>query len=365
MFLKNLKLVNFRNLKNSEITFSKINIFYGGNAQGKTSILEAIYFLFTGKSFRTFIDEELIKWNEEYSYLKGEVLWQEQDILIESALSIHGDKKIKINQKIVKKQKELTFLFPIVIFTQDEVFTIKDEPSARRFLLDRFISILHYPYNKILIDYQKALYQRNLLLKKFERLKDIKLWDNILIEKGSLILNYRLSVIKEMEENIKDISRNLLGEEELEIEYYSSIPIVDNDEKNIKNSFQKFLEESYEKDIEKKYTTIGPHRDDIIFYWRRNNTRYNLKKFGSGGERKMASLIWKLSEVKLLSEKRKEKAILLIDDLFSELDYEKQNIVWNAIKDFQIFLTSAYKLDIFKNFNIFEVNCGEVKYLGR
>ncbi|MGB9857827.1 MAG: DNA replication/repair protein RecF [Dictyoglomaceae bacterium] len=362
MFLESLRIVNFRNLKNVKVNFSNINIFYGGNAQGKTNLLESIYFLFTGKSFRTFQEKELINWRENYSYIKGKVFWQEQNIFIESALSINGEKRIKINQKIVRRERELIFLFPLVLFTQDEVQSIREEPARRRVLLDRLISTLYYPYNKVLIDYQKALYQRNLILKNPERKKDLETWNMLIIEKGSNILYYRLSVLKEIEKHIKEVSKELLGKEVLEIEYQGSIPLDNNDEKRIKESFEKSLKISEKEDLLKKYTTLGPHRDDIIFYWKKNGDRYSLRNFGSRGERKMAFLIWKLSEVRLLSEKRKEKAILLIDDLFAELDEEKQEIVWNSIKNFQVFITTAYKLKILEKFPFFEVISGEVYY---
>ncbi|MEN2984166.1 MAG: DNA replication and repair protein RecF [Dictyoglomaceae bacterium] len=362
MFLEKLKVINFRNLKNIELNFLQVNIIYGKNAQGKTNLLESIYFLFTGRSFRTFLEKELIRWKEEFLYIKGNVFWQGQNILLESALSIYGDKKMKINQKIVKKQRELTYLFPLVLFTQEEVLRIKEEPAKRRFLLDRFISTLVYSYNKTLIEYQKALYQRNLLLRNSQDNRDLEAWNKILIEKGSNILWHRLITLKEMEKYIKDVSNELLGENVLEIEYKISFPLDDYSEKKIKESFEKGLINSQKNDLNKKYTTIGPHRDDIVFYWTKNGERYELKNFGSGGERKMAFLIWKLSELRLLSEKRKEKAILLIDDLFSELDDEKQKIVWNSIKDFQVFITSSYNMEILKKFPFFEIIDGEVYY---
>ncbi len=362
MFLEKLRVVNFRNIKNIEVNFSQINILYGKNSQGKTNLLESIYFLFTGKSFRTFIEKELIKWREDFLYIKGNVFWQERNILLESALNTSGEKKMKINQKNVKRQRELIYLFPIILFTQEEVSKIKEEPSKRRFLLDRFISTLFYSYNKVLIEYQKALYQRNLFLRNYQKEKELEVWNKILIEKGSNILWYRLSTLKEIEKYLREISKKLLGEEVLEVEYRGSFSFNSFDETRIKESFEETLIYSQANDLEKKYTSIGPHRDDLIFYWKKDGERYNLKNFGSGGERKMAFLIWKLSELKLLSEKRKEKAILLIDDLFSELDEEKQEILWNSIKEYQVFITSAHKLKILENLPFFEVISGEVYY---
>lgn len=362
MILKKLKVVNFRNLKNVEVDFIKVNILYGENAQGKTNLIESIYYLLTGRSFRTFFDKELIKWGEEYAYIKGNLDWQEQDILIESALNIQGEKRIKINQKTVKRQKELVYLFPVVIFTQDDIQSIKDEPLKRRQMFDRFLSILNFQYYKNLLEYNKILYQRNIVLKSPDKLKDLDVWDNLLIEKGSNLIYHRLYVLKELERYISEISKKILGREALKVKYICSFTVDDIDLDSIKRDFEESLSKQRKEDINKKYTSVGPHRDDIIFYWLREDREYSLRNFGSGGERKIAFLIWKLSELKLLSEKRREKAILLIDDLFAELDDEKKEIVWNSIKDFQVFITTAYKLKFLEDQPYFEINSGKVTF---
>jgi len=356
LFLESLKVINFRNLKNINLDFFNVNIFYGENAQGKTNLLESIYFLFLCRSFRTRYEKELIKWGEESFYLKGNLQWQGQILVLESALS-KDDKKIKINQKILKKQKDLVFLFPLVLFSHDEIENFKEGPSQRRYLLNSFLSTLSYRYYKALLEYHKVLYQRNLTLKGGS--SDIEMWIGPLIKSGTLVLWERLKIIDEIKEIAKEISISLLGKEFLEVEYLSSIPLEDSEEE-ISENFEKALREVRNDDIMKGYSTVGPHRDDLILFVKKDNVRYDLRKFASSGEIKLAFIIWQLSEIKILSERRKEKPILLIDDLFGDLDEKKQKIVWNGIQDFQIFMSMTAKVDFLKEYPHFCVKNGEV-----
>ncbi|HOJ92100.1 MAG TPA: DNA replication and repair protein RecF [Dictyoglomaceae bacterium] len=356
MFLENLKIVNFRNLKNVNLDFFNVNIFYGENAQGKTNLLESIYYLFLCKSFRTRFEKELIRWGEESFYLKGNLHWQGQTLVLESALS-KDNKKIKINQKTLKKQKDMVFLFPLVLFSHNEIENFKEGPSQRRYLLNSFLSTLSYKYYKALLEYHKVLYQRNLTLKGGS--SDVEIWNGPLVKSGTLVLWERLKIINEIKEIAKEISIALLGKEFLEIEYFSSIPLG-NSEEEISKNFEKALREVKNRDSIRGYSTVGPHRDDLILFVKKDNVRYDLRKFASSGEVKLAFIIWQLSEIKILSERRKEKPILLIDDLFGDLDEKKQKIVWNGIQDFQIFMSMTAEVDFLKEYAHFYVKNGEV-----
>ena len=356
MFLENLKIVNFRNLKNVNLDFFNVNIFYGENAQGKTNLLESIYYLFLCKSFRTRFEKELIRWGEESFYLKGNLHWQGQTLVLESALS-KDNKKIKINQKTLKKQKDMVFLFPLVLFSHNEIENFKEGPSQRRYLLNSFLSTLSYKYYKALLEYHKVLYQRNLTLKGGS--SDVEIWNGPLVKSGTLVLWERLKIINEIKEIAKEISIALLGKEFLEIEYFSSIPLG-NSEEEISKNFEKALREVKNRDSIRGYSTVGPHRDDLILFVKKDNVRYDLRKFASSGEVKLAFIIWQLSEIKILSERRKEKPIRLIDDLFGDLDEKKQKIVWNGIQDFQIFMSMTAEVDFLKEYAHFYVKNGEV-----
>jgi DNA replication and repair protein RecF len=358
VFLEDLRVVNFRNLKNVQLKFFDKNIFYGENAQGKTNLLESIYFLFTGKSFRTPYEKELINWNEESFYIKGNVLWQDQKLILETALS-KTDKKVKINQKLLKRQKDMIFLFPVVVFSQEEIESFKEGPSERRYILDRFISTLSYKYHKSLSEYYKVLYQRNLTLKSDG---NVDIWNSSLIKSGTYILIERLKIINKLRQLIHSLSLDLLGKDFLEIEYYSSINLGNMDEENLMKNFELKLKESFEDENKKGYTLVGPHRDDLRFYIKKDSLRYDMRKYASAGERKLAFIIFKLATVKLLSEFRKEKPILIIDDLFGDLDEEKQKLIWNGISMFQIFMSLPVRIDFLKDYPHFLVKNGEVFY---
>lgn len=355
MRLIDLKVINFRNLKNLNLNFFDVNIFYGENAQGKTNILEGIYFLFSGKSFRTKNEKEIIRWGEESFYLKGNVDWQSQNLILETALS-GEEKRIKINQKNLKRYRDMVFLFPIILFSQEEIENFKKGPSQRRYLLNRFISTLSYKYHKALSEYYKTLYQRNLTLKN-ER--DVSLWNSTLIRLGGYILFERRNVIEEIKRKVKEVSNNLLGRDFLEVEYLSTVPLGDSEEEMLKN-FETMLKEKEWEEKRKKYTLVGPHRDDVILRVIKDDVKYDLRKFGSAGEKKLGYIIWKLAQVEILSENRKEKPILLIDDLFGDLDEDKQRKVWDGIKNFQIFLTTPIRIEFLEDFPHFLVKNGEV-----
>jgi len=249
LFLEELKAVNFRNIKNLNLKFFDVNIFFGENAQGKTNILESIYFLFSGRSFRTKYDKELIKWGEDSFYIKGNVHWQSQNLMLEVALS-QDVKKIKINQKNLKKQKDMVFLFPLVLFSQEEIENFRKGPSQRRHLLDRFLCTLSYKYHRALSEYYKVLYQRNLTLKNN---RDVSIWNSSLIKLGSFILSERYKLIKEIKITISEISNSLLGSEFLDIEYSSTISLSDSEE-DITKDFELKIKEMEEEEKRKKYT---------------------------------------------------------------------------------------------------------------
>lgn len=359
MFLEELKVVNFRNLKNLNLRFFDINIFYGENAQGKTNILESIYFLFSGRSFRTKYDKELIRWGEENFYIKGSVNWQSQNLILEIALS-QDVKKIKINQKNLKRQKDMVFLFPLVLFSQEEIENFRKGPSQRRYLLDRFLSTLSYKYHKTLSEYYKVLYQRNLTLKND---RDVSIWNSSIIKLGSYLLAERYKLTKEIKKAISEISNSLLGSEFLDIDYYSTISLSESEEEVAKN-FEWKLQETAEEEKKRKYTLVGPHRDDLVLRIIRDEINYDLRKFGSAGEKKLGYIIWKLSQIKILSERRKERPILLIDDIFGDLDEMKQKIVWKGIKEFQVFISTPVKISFLKDYPCFYVKNGEVNLNG-
>ena len=339
MIIKKVQLTNFRNYQRQDITFSDgLNIIAGNNASGKTNLVESIYYVGLGKSPRTFQDKELIKWNNENAYIKVEVSKKYRSHFIEINIDKQGKKRIAIDKIPVKKINELIGMVNVVYFSPDEMDIVKESPVLRRNFLNISLSQQKKSYYNTLVRYNKVLAQRNKLLKDCYDIKTIKetlpIWDSQLAELGSLIINERYEFCKKMQIVIEKIHKELTcGEENLIIEYESKI--AQDDLKVMKENFIKLLENSYDKDIHLKYTSVGCHRDDI-------NIKINdieVRKFGSQGQKRTTALSLKLSEVKMFELETGEKPILILDDVLSELDNSRQSKLLEHIRGVQTLLT--------------------------
>ena len=352
MWIKNIKINNFRNYSEEEINLDKnINIFYGENAQGKTNIVEAIFLCGMGKSFRAKKDKEMINLNSENSQI--EIEYQKSDR--EGKIKINlGDKKIVyINGVKINKLSELIGNMNVVIFTPDDINILKGGPQNRRRFLDIMISQLkpNYMYNLNL--YLKTLEQRNNYLrqikdeKKDENLLDI--WDEKLSEYAVNIFNYRNEFIEKIKNKIKIIHNEITNnKEEIEIEYISEC-------KN-KEDFLKLLKQRRTLDIIKGFTTKGIHRDDFVIYINKRQ----LDIYGSQGQHRTAILSLKLSELNIIFEEIGEYPILLLDDFMSELDEKRRKNFLEKIKNAQVIITCAEKINIENNnFLIYNVKSGK------
>ena len=352
MWIKNIKMNNFRNYSEEEINLDKnINIFYGENAQGKTNIVEAIFLCGMGKSFRAKKDKEMINLNSENSQI--EIEYQKSDR--EGKIKINlGDKKIVyINGVKINKLSELLGNINVVIFTPDDINILKGGPQNRRRFLDIMISQLkpNYMYNLNL--YLKTLEQRNNYLrqikdeKKDENLLDI--WDEKLSEYAVNIFNYRNEFIEKIKNKIKIIHNEITNnKEEIEIEYISEC-------KN-KEDFLKLLRQRRTLDIIKGFTTKGIHRDDFVIYINKRQ----LDIYGSQGQHRTAILSLKLSELNIIFDEIGEYPILLLDDFMSELDEKRRKNFLEKIKNAQVIITCTEKINIENNnFLIYNVKSGK------
>ena len=328
MWIKKIKLNNFRNYQEQEINFEKnINIFYGENAQGKTNIIEAIFLCSLGKSFRAKKDSEMIKLNEKNSLI--EIEYEKSD----------RDGKIKI---------ELC-----VIFTPDYINILKGGPQNRRRFLDIMISQLRPNYMHILNSYLKIIEQRNKYLRQIkEERKDenlLDIWDEKLAEYAIKICEYRQEFIEKITNKIEKIHNNITNEKEkIEIEYIT--------ECNNKENYLKLLKERRKLDIIKGFTTKGVHRDDFVIYI--NKKEINI--YGSQGQNRTAMLSLKLSELQVIKDEIGEYPILLLDDFMSELDSTRRKNFLENIKDTQVIITGTEKLDI-ENLEYLEYNVSNGK----
>lgn len=334
MYIKNISLLNFRNYDDLKINFNKnINIIYGKNAQGKTNLLESIYVLAITKSHRSFIDNNLIKKNQTISKIEGIV--NKNDINSKYQIIIENKKKsLKIDENNIKKINDYISNINIIIFYPEDLDLIKGSPNIRRRFLNLELSQLNNNYLIILNDYNKILKMRNDYIKSFSNISFIDMnyfnvITNYLIEKATLIYQYRNNFIKKLNEKINIIFKDISEIDNLNIKYKNSLDFETFNNSIIKEKLQKYYEKNIEKEFKYKTTLVGPHRDDIEFYI----DNLNIKNYGSQGQQRMAILSLKLSEIEIFKREKNENPILLLDDVFSELDDIKKNNLLRYIND--------------------------------
>lgn len=347
MIIKSLELADFRNYDSLEIHFSSgTNILYGNNAQGKTNILEAIYLSSTTKSHRGTKDRDIINFNKEEAHIRT-ILEKEG---IESQIDMHlrksKSKGIAIDGQKIKKAADLLGLLNVVFFSPEDLSIIKNGPAERRRFVDMELCQLDSFYLYNLNHYNKIVNQRNKLLKDMyfnPELRDtLSIWDSQLVSFGSKIIERRELFVKQLNEIIFEIHKKLSGEKEDLVIHYEPDVLIENYENSLRNS--------QEKDIKLKQTTVGPHRDDFSFM----EKNIDIRKFGSQGQQRTAALSLKLSEIELVKKMTKDNPVLLLDDVLSELDSDRQNYLLNSIGEIQTIITCT-GLDEFVN-NRFEID---------
>lgn len=347
MYLKNIKVKNFRNYENLNINLEKnINIFYGDNAQGKTNILESIFLTAFGKSFRTSKEKEMIKKGEKFA--KVEIAYQKKDREGKININISDKKIISVNGIKIKKLSELLGNINIVIFTPDDISILKDGPNVRRRFLDMMIGQLRTNYVYNLNMYLKTLEQRNNYLKQQannDAMFDI--WDEKLADYGEKVFKYREEFIEKIKSKINTI-HNEITNEQIRIEYKSDC--------SDKEKFKEKLLKNRNLDKFKGYTSSGVHRDDFKVFI--NEEEVNI--YGSQGQNRTAILSLKLAELQVIYEDIGEYPILLLDDFMSELDEKRISKFLQNIKDIQVIITCTRNINI-KNSVSFNVVKGTVK----
>ena len=348
MYIKEIQLNHFRNYNKQTILLKEgINLFYGNNAQGKTNILESIFLCSMGKSFRSRKEKELILFNEENAKIKIFFKKKDREGNIEFLL---GEKKqVLVNQVPIKKMSELLGNMHIVLFSPEDINIIKDGPSYRRKFLNMFISQLRPKYVYYYNLYLKTLEQKNSYLKqeeKNEQLLDI--YDEKLAEYGTILYEYRKEYIQKIKEKIENIHKTVTKEKEiLKLKYISD---CEEKEKYLQN-----LKKNRKQDLERGYTSLGIHRDDIYFYI--NGKKVDI--YGSQGQQRTSILSLKLAELEIVKEEIGESPILLLDDFMSELDKQRRNLFLANIQNTQIIITCTEKMNIENvSMNIYEIKEG-------
>ena len=357
MVVESLSLKNYRNYENLNLNFSDgTNIFYGNNAQGKTNILEAVYMSGTTKSHRTNKDMELIRFAEEESHISTMVRKNGISHKIDIHLKNNKSKGVAIDGIPIKKASELFGMINFVFFSPEDLNIIKNGPAEKRRFMDIELCQLNKIYLSDLANYNKIIIQRNKLLKDLYFRRDLEdtldIWDLQACEYGQRIIDVREAFVERLNEIIFDIHHSLSGgKENLKIVYLKNCE---------KDQLLDQLKANRERDLKLKTTSIGPHRDDLGFYF----DGMDVRKYGSQGQQRCSALSLKLSEIELVKSTTGDTPILLLDDVLSELDKNRQNYLLNHIHDIQAMITCT-GLDEFVNCRfsidkIFKVTDGTV-----
>lgn len=359
MFIKRLQMLNYRNYNVLDINLGpNVNVFMGDNAQGKTNILEGIYYCAFARSHRTSKDRELIKWNADNALLSVTVGRERLDKRIDISILKDGKKAIQINKIKIKKIGELFGNFNVVMFSPEDLKIIKDSPSIRRKFIDMELCQLQPKYYYNLVQYNKVLNERNSLLRTRNINKDIlDVYDMQLVEFGYNIIMERLEYIKKLNKYSAQIHSDITsGKEQIEFKYISTIK----DLENIKENFYSILEKNRARDIERGITSVGPHRDDFMVLINDIDT----KSYGSQGQQRTAVLTIKFSSLKIIKELTGEHPVLLLDDVLSELDFSRKRYILSTIGDIQTIITCTGIEDLYEYLDdkskVFKVKDGEI-----
>ena len=332
MHVESVTLKNFRNYQDKTVLFKDgLNIIVGQNASGKTNLLESVYVAGIGRSPRTNKYKDMIRWGSEYAYIKVTIKKNKSTHTIEYSIDRQDKKRIAIDGIPLVKLSEILGMLNIVFFSPDEMKLVKESPVERRRFMDLELCQLDQLYLTDLAGYNHIVNQRNRLLKDLflhPGLKDtLDVWDAQILSYGRKIILKRQEFVEELNAVIREIHKNLTGGEELlEVIYEPSADPA---------SFEEIMKKNREKDIRLKMTSAGPHRDDLCFMV----NGIDIRKYGSQGQQRTAALSLKLSEIYLVKKKIKDTPVLLLDDVLSELDANRQTYLLDSIHDIQTLIT--------------------------
>lgn len=347
MIIKSLELADYRNYESLKMQFDRgTNILYGDNAQGKTNILEAIYVAATTKSHKGSKDREIVNFDKDEAHIRTYIEKNNVETRVDMHLRKSKSKGIAVDGQKIKKATDYLGLCNVVFFSPEDLGIIKNGPAERRRFIDMELCQLDNIYLYNLNNYNKIVNQRNKLLKDMYMNPDLRdtlnIWDMQLVSYGTKIIERRRVFVEQLNEIILDIHRKLSGDKEnLQIIYEPNADV---------DVFEKNMRIYRDRDIRAKMTTVGPHRDDFSIV----NGNIDIRKFGSQGQQRTAALSLKLSEIELVKRITKDHPILLLDDVLSELDSNRQNYLLNSIGEIQTIITCT-GLEEFVN-NRFEIN---------
>jgi DNA replication and repair protein RecF len=366
LYLKKLELKNYRNYSGVSLNFDKNTVLIlGNNGNGKTNLLESIYYLSTGRSHRTYTQDDIIKWGCDSSIIRvliGSEKNDQKDKLIEIELSRENNIKIRIDGVYHSKKSDFISILPSVIFSPDDLKIVKSGPLDRRNFLDSILERIDKQYYRQRLQYNKILTQRSSLVKSISGgTKDaagstLEVWNENIVKYGTGIIEKRSRLLTEFRDEFKGYVNNFFKGVVVDLFYIFSWDRGDDSydhishygdssrrksnfsESELKDIFRLKLKQSLEKDLLYRTTTVGPHRDDFVILL----DGKNLRSFGSQGQQRAASISLKLCELNVLKRRFEKDPVFLLDDVFSELDIDRKKVLVKVIgSGFQTFVTAT------------------------
>jgi len=347
MQIETLKLKNFRNYKELMLNpHPGVNLFFGRNGSGKTNLLEAVHYCSLGRSHRISNDANVVKNGEAFALSSVSI----QNMLgkREIAVRFHPDevqkKTILIDQKKIAKFSDMMGCLRCVIFSPEDLGLIKEGPSLRRRYLDMMISQISKGYFIALQQYRTGMDQRNAVIRNLKTngtgsLSILSAFEETMAEPAAVIIRERRKIISILSDIATETYQRISDTDEVfKLAYHSSVK----EENDIAETLCRLFRENREDDIRMGFTSVGPHRDDLILSLNRNQ----MKQFASQGQIRTAALSMKLSQMKILRDLSGEEPVLLLDDVMSELDRKRRACLIGEISDFQTFITCADRDDV-------------------
>ncbi|MBC2727885.1 DNA replication/repair protein RecF [Desulfosporosinus sp.] len=355
MMINKICLQNFRNYEDETIKFMPgTNILIGDNGQGKTNIIEGIYYLLTGKSYRVHREQELLRWDQSEFHLYGDFLMNNHKLSLESHYK-NKKKVVKINQVSCQRLSDFVGTINVIFFSPDDLVMIKGGPSERRRFLDLHIAQMRPGHVSLLNAYNKAIHQKSALLKayteKHQKYAQIQLWNEQIIDLGTKIIRNRADLTKRLQDAANGIYKNLSSQKETLQIFYSALG-----QRSVTEAISEFprlMNEKLEQEIERQIILVGPHRDDLHILLNDRPGRL----YASQGQQRSLVLSLKLAELELIRQEKGEYPLLLLDDVLSELDRFRRDYLIKFIESSHIqtliTMTSADKhLDLGTRFHV-------------
>ena len=362
MLLQQLSLYNFRNYGQLELAcHPQSNLLIGENGQGKSNLIEAIWYLGRAASYRGSPDEQLIRWGEEGFRIQGEIASGEWRRSIETRYFTGHRKEVRVGGEKAASLRKLPGLFPVVLFSPEDLELVKGAPARRRQYLDETLSLLFPLYLENLVRYRRAVTQRNSLLRlrrppNRETETEIGLWEQLLSQHGARLLAFRLLLLSRLADSLRRFHRLMSGSTGLEIIYRSALPnlrlesfaslpagaAIEYNMSQAAMEIEPWLQAGLHRqrpfDQSRGATSVGPHRDELLLRWQGKEVR----AYSSQGQQRAIALAMRLTQLELLDQGLQEKPVLLLDDVFSELDdRRRKNLLTILSGERQVFITAT------------------------